>query len=99
MPAAVQILFAVRYVGDPDELDGETAHEIACRIYDPDGTQVGEQTARLSAGVEQHVPGYVAAIVVPTGIVLEIQRLGTYGVEFSIDDHDLRIPVHAVAPT
>lgn len=97
-PAAVPVLFAVRLVGAPDEFDGKTPHELACRIYGPDGQQVGEQTARLTSQIDQRVPGYVAEILLPLGVVLDVQGVGTFGVEFSVDDHSLRVPIHVVTP-
>lgn len=98
VPAPVQVLFAVRYVGDPEELDGETPHPIACRIFNPDGDMVGEQTGQVQAQVAQTIPGYVAELTVPSGVVIDARELGTYGVEFSIDGDDRRVPIHVIQP-
>lgn len=95
-PTPVQVLFAVRYGGSPDELDGETAHVIGCRIFNPAGAMVGEQTGEVTAKVDQIVPGYVADLTVPTGVVIDAREFGTYGVEFSIDDQRLRVPIHVI---
>ena len=95
-PAAVQVLFAVRYVGAPDELDGQTAHVIGCRIFNPAGEMVGEQTGEVRAQVAQIVPGYVADLTIPTGVVVDAREFGSYGIEFLIDDHSLRVPIHVI---
>lgn len=96
VPMVLQLLFAVRYVGAPDELDGEARHEIACRIFNPSGAQAGEQTGALTAQATQIVPGYVAELIIPTAVVLEATEYGTYGFEFSIDESHERVPVHIV---
>ncbi|HST56804.1 MAG TPA: hypothetical protein VLJ42_13035 [Solirubrobacteraceae bacterium] len=98
VPMPAQVLFAVRYVGAPDELDGEMVHAIACRIFDPDGTCVGEQKANLTGGVTQLVPGYTAELTVPTAIVIDARQYGTYSVEFEIDGHTERVPIHIIEP-
>ncbi|MGN6371525.1 MAG: hypothetical protein ACTHM1_00820 [Solirubrobacteraceae bacterium] len=95
-PTPIQVLFAVRYVGAPDELDGATEHAIGCRIFNPAGEKVGEQAGEIKAKVDQLVPGYVADVTIPTGLVIEAQEFGTYGIEFWIDDHSLRVPIHVI---
>jgi hypothetical protein len=96
VPAAVPVLFAVRFVGDPDELDGETQHAVACRLFDPDGNLMGAQEGQIVSDVEQIVPGYLADVTMPMGVVIDAKRFGTYGVEFEIDGHAARVPVHVV---
>jgi hypothetical protein len=97
VPTPVQVLFAVRYVGAPEEVNGETAHSIVCRIFNPVGDRVDEQTGQLMAHGTQMIPGYVAEIIVPSGVVIDAQQFGTYGVEFSIDEDTLRrVPIHVV---
>jgi hypothetical protein len=97
LPAAAQILFVVRFVGAPEELDGTTAHPIACRLYTPAGDLMGEQRADLTSAVTQVVPGYVADVTMPIGVVLEADEYGSYRVEFQIDDSaPLRVPFHIV---
>lgn len=94
-PAAVPILFAVRFVGDPEELDGQTPHPIRCRIFNPAGEQVGEQSVAMTTEVTQVVPGYVAEVLLPVGVVLAVGDYGTYSVEFQIDDTEpRRVPLH-----
>jgi hypothetical protein len=98
LPMPIQLLFAVRYVGAPDELDGEAEHPISCRIFNPAGDQIGEQSGLLKAQATQLIPGYVAELIVPTGVVLEPNEYGTYGFEFSIDESEKRVPMHIVDP-
>lgn len=98
LPTAIQLLFAVRYVGAPDELDGETEHPIAARIFDPDGAQIAEQKGLLKAHATLAIPGYLAELIVPTSIVFEPREYGTYGFEFSIDEHEVRVPMHIISP-
>ena len=98
LPTAVQLLFAVRYVGAPEEVESDTSHPIACRIFSPAGDLLGEQTSNLTAHATQLVPGFVAELVVPTAVVLNAQEFGSYGFEFRIDKSDLRVPVHIVRP-
>jgi hypothetical protein len=97
-PAVVQLLFAVRYVGPPDELDGETEHPVACRIFNPKGDRIGEQRGGLRAEGTPLVAGYATELIVPTTIVLEAQEHGTYAFEFSIDDHEIQVPIHIIEP-
>lgn len=94
VPAGVQMLFAVRFVGAPDELDGETKHSIGCRIFDPRGTQVGEQMGEITGVATQILPGYVAEVTVPMGVIIDAREFGSYAVEFAIDDETRRVPVH-----
>jgi len=96
VPSPVQILFAVRFVGAPDELDGDTLHQLAVRIYNPQGERVGEQTGQLTARLLQFVPGYLAEIVIPSAVVIEAREFGTYGVEFAIDRDERRVPIHVL---
>ena len=94
-PAAVPVLFAVRFVGDPDELDGTTSHPILCRIYDPAGEQRGEQRVDLNATATTVVANFAAQIVVPIGTVLDVQAFDSYSVEFEIDGTTpVRVPIH-----
>jgi hypothetical protein len=95
-PAPVQVLFAVRFVGAPDELDGETGHPIACRIFNPAGELAGEQRAELKAGVTQLVPGYLAEVIIPMGVVIDAREFGTYHIEFAIDSDQRRVPFHVL---
>jgi hypothetical protein len=98
LPTPAQMNFAVRYVGLADELDGETEHPIACRIFDPQNELLGEQRATLKASAIMRVPGYVAELIVPTTLVLEVKQYGTYRVEFSIDDcQPVNVPLHCLA--
>jgi hypothetical protein len=97
LPMALQLLFAVRYVGAPGELDSQTLHPFACRIFNPAGEQIGEQTGSLSAQATQIVPGYLAELIVPSAIVLEVTEHGTYHIEFAIDESVKRVPMHIVA--
>jgi hypothetical protein len=94
----LQLLFAVRYVGNPDELDGETEHPISCRIFNPAGAQIGEQGGLLKAQATMLIPGYVAELIVPTGIVFEPAEYGTYHFSFSIDESEKRVPMHIIEP-
>ncbi|HEY3945732.1 MAG TPA: hypothetical protein VGL78_10930 [Solirubrobacteraceae bacterium] len=98
VPMVTQLLFAVRYVGAPDELTRDTQHPFSCRIFDPAGKQIGEQGGSLSAESTQIVRGYVAELTVPLAIVLEVTQYGTYHFEFVIDDSDKRVPMHIVSP-
>lgn len=98
LPAPVQALFVVRFVGDPDELDGETPHPTVVRLFDPHGQTIGEQTGELVGGVRQIVPGYVAEMIIPMGVVIDAREAGAYGVEFEIDGDALRVPIHVLEP-
>jgi hypothetical protein len=98
LPTPIQLLFAVRYLGVPDELDGEIEHPIACRIFNPAGEQIGDQSGRLKAHATQLIPGYLAELILPTAIVFEPQEYGTYHFEFSIDESSERIPMHIIDP-
>jgi hypothetical protein len=99
VPVPMQVLFAVRFVGDPDELDGEMAHPVVCRIFAPGGDPIGEQTAGLTVDATQLVPGYLADVTIPMGIVIETREYGTYHVEFEIDGHSQRVPIHVIDPS
>jgi hypothetical protein len=100
VPAAVPVLFAVRFVGSPDELDGTASHPIICRIYDPDGEQRGEQRVDFGGTATMLVADFAAQIVIPIGIVLDVQRFATYSVEFEIDGTTpVRVPIHMVQAT
>jgi hypothetical protein len=98
LPPAVQLLFAVRFVGDPEELEGETAHPVVCRIFDPGGNAIGRQDVTLAAGqLVLIVPGYAVELTIPIGIVIGVQQFGSYSVEFEIDGNRFRpVPVHIV---
>jgi hypothetical protein len=96
LPAPAQLMFAVRYVGSPEEFDG-SAHRIGCRIFDPAGNPMGEQSAGMSAEAAQVVPGYTIEMIVPTAVVIEIRQHGTYRVQFFIDDATLDVPMHFIA--
>jgi len=96
VPAPVQILFTVRFIGAPEELDGETPHPTAVRLFDPDGEALGEQVGQIVSDVKQLVPGYVADVTIPMGVVIDAQRVGTYAVEFEIDGDSKRVPVHVM---
>lgn len=99
IPTPIQILFAVRFVGPPDEVSGQQ-HSLACRLFDPGGTALGEQSGQMATDVNQIVPGYLAELTVPMGVVLNVDQHGTYHVEFSIDDDDtVRVPIHVVDPS
>jgi hypothetical protein len=97
VPATIPVLFAVRFVGAPEELDGETPHDIVCRIFTPAGHPLGEQRARIeNAEVTQLVPGFVADITLPMGVVVHATEAGSYPIEFQIDDDHVRVPLHVV---
>ena len=97
LPTPVQVTFAVRFVGDPDELDGHTTHPIVTRLFDTDGNLRGEQRIDMEATSSQVVRGFAAELIVPVGIVIDAQVEGTYSVEFEIDGHTpKRVPVHVV---
>jgi Family of unknown function (DUF6941) len=99
LPMAVPVLFTVRFIGAPEELDGVTPHPVSCRIFGPDGGQLGEQSVELTSAVTQRVPGYLADVTLPIGIVLEVTEHGTYGIEFQIDTAPpMRVPIHMVEP-
>jgi hypothetical protein len=98
IPSPVQMLFAVRFVGPPDELDGETPHPVACRLFDPEGEMMGEQAGQIVGDVNQIVPGYAAEVTIPMAVVIDAQRFGTYSVEFEIDGDARRVPIHIVEP-
>jgi hypothetical protein len=98
IPAPMQVLFAVRFVGEANELDGEMSHPVVCRIFAPSGDPIGEQTAGLTVDAQQIVPGYLADVTIPMGIVIETQTYGTYHVEFEIDGHSQRVPIHVINP-
>jgi hypothetical protein len=100
LPSPGQILFAVRLVGAPEELDGTTSHAVLCRLFRPNGESMGEQRAELGASVTQLVSGYLADVTLPIGVVLEITEYGTYDIEFQIDDSPpLRVPIHVIEPS
>jgi hypothetical protein len=97
VPVAVQMLFAVRYVGAPDELDGQTTHPVATRVFDSRGEQMGEETGDATVEIEGIiVPDYVAELIVPSSVVIDAREFGTYSVEFAIDGHSRRVPIHIV---
>jgi hypothetical protein len=96
IPAPVQMLFAVRFVGDPSELDGTAEHRIACRLFDPDGKALGEQGGQFTGDVTMAVPGYLAELTIPMAVVIDARQFGTHHVEFEIDGDSLRVPVHIV---
>jgi len=96
VPAQLHVLFAVRFVGAPDELDGELSHPVGCGIYSPDGELAGEQTSMLQGDINQLVPGFVAEVTVAMATDIEATELGSYGVEFAIDGNALRVPIHVV---
>lgn len=97
VPTAIEVLFAVRFTGAPDELDGDVAHPIACRVYDPDGTQRGEQGASLTATGQAIVQGFAAQLLMPIGMVVAVPETGTYSFEFEIDRNVFpRVPIHIV---
>lgn len=98
LPTAIQLLFAVRYVGAPEEMDGEIEHPIAIRIFNPAGGQIGEQRGQLKAHATQLIPGYRAELIIPTAIVLEPEEYGTYHFAFSIDESEERVPFHILDP-
>jgi hypothetical protein len=98
VPAVAQLLFAVRYVGAIDELDGSTPHPIATRIFNPAGDLVGEQSGQLTAHAEMAVEGWVAELIVPSALIVEVRELGTYGIEFAIDEDERRVPIHVIEP-
>ena len=98
LPTPLQVLFAVRYIGTPEELDGEMEHPISCRIFNPAGDRIGEQSGRLKAHATFLIPGFVAELIVPTGVVLEPSDYGTYAFEFSIDESDKTVPMHIIDP-
>jgi len=96
LPAPIQLLFAVRYVGAPDELEGEIAHPIVCRIFNPAGKFLGEQRGNLTAQATQLVAGYVAELIIPTAVVLNAESFGSYRLEFGIDESELPVPIHII---
>jgi hypothetical protein len=97
LPAPVGVLFAIRFVGDPEELDGVTPHKTVVRLFDPDGASMGEQEGQIIGGpVQQVVVGYLAEVIIPMGVVIDAQRDGSYSVEFEIDGDRLRVPIHVV---
>ncbi len=98
LPMAIQLLFAVRYLGMPEEMDGEIEHPVSVRIFSPSGEQIGEQSGQLKAQATQLIPGYLAELIVPSAVVFEPQEYGTYHFEFSIDDSQERVPMHIVDP-
>lgn len=98
IPSPVQLLFAVRYIGLEEDLDGEAVHPFGCRMYKPDGEKVGEQGGQLTATATLRVPGYAVELIVPQALVFGAEEYGTYSFEFSIDDHNLRVPIHVVEP-
>jgi hypothetical protein len=96
LPVPAQLIFAVRYVGSPEEFDG-SAHPMGCRIFDPHGNALGEQSTVLTAEAAQLVPGYVFEMIVPTAVVLEVKEYGTHRFQFFIDDDTLNVPMHCVS--
>jgi len=98
IPTPVQVLFVVRFVGAPEEVKGD-AHPVTCRVLDPDGSEIGQQTAEITTELTQVVTGYVAEVTIPMGILLLVAQYGTYRVEWTIDGGDpLPVPIHVVEP-
>jgi hypothetical protein len=96
VPTPMPVLFAVRFVGAPEELDGSTPHPVVARIYNPDGALAGEQAGQIAGDITQVVPGYAAELTLPMGVVIDVQQFGTYSVEFEIDGDTRRVPIHVV---
>jgi hypothetical protein len=96
-PAPVQVLFAVRFVGAPEELD-DMMHPVAARIFNPNGQMMGEQAGQITVAGTLRVPGYAAELTVPMGVVIDAREFGTYSVEFEIDGDTRRVPIHIVEP-
>ncbi len=94
-PCPVQVLFAVRFLVAPDELEVGAQHGVACRSFNAKGEQIGELSGELSVGeVTQQVPGYIAEIIVPMAARIEAREAGTYRFEFEVDGDVRGVPVH-----
>lgn len=98
VPSVQQLMFAVKYTASPDELEAGAEHDLRCRMRGPSGELLGELTTKGKFEGKMIIDGYVAEMIVPTAVVLEVKGYGSYGFEFSIDGREADpVPIHVIA--
>ena len=96
LPMNVQVVLAVRLVGDPEEATSET-HTLRCVAFGPDtldelARAEGELDMRGSAVLSSD---WLASIHVPMGVMFHAESEGAYRLEVSVDDSDAYLlPMH-----
>lgn len=96
LPAAVQVLLAVRLLAMEEELDPDVQHRSVNRVRDPAGTVLSEVAGDFTVEGSHGQPEWLAGLMVATVVVFEAAAAGTYTLEHGVDDSTASLPIHIV---
>jgi hypothetical protein len=96
LPAAVQVMVAIRLVGLPDEFTEERSHSTATRIKDPSGQTVSEAVGEFTVSAEGARPDFLTGVTIPAAVRFEVNQEGAYAVEYEFGGSEQTIPIHVV---
>jgi hypothetical protein len=96
LPAAVQLMVAIRLVGLPEEFTEDQTHATATRIKDPAGQTVSEAAGEFTVSAEGARPDFLTGVTIPAAVRFEVDQEGTYAVEYEFGGSAQTIPIHVV---
>lgn len=95
VPAQIPLQLVVRVCGLIDAND----HDLTVKLLDTQLSEVG--TLSGTFGMEQnpnHPPGWEGAAILPVGVVLPANEVGTYTLHVSVDNHSVTLPFRVSLP-
>lgn len=97
LPAAVQVVMAIRLLGLPEELATDVQHRGRNLVRGPDGETVSDISGEFTiAGGEHARPDWLQGIILPLVIQFQATEAGTYTFEHMVDDSSASVPLHVV---
>ena len=98
LPATVQVAFAIRLTGLPEELDGEIEHTSRNVVRGPGGDTLSDVNAtfRVGGGPPGLRPDWLQGIMLGTHLSFLAPSAGTYTFEHIVDGSSRQAPLHVV---
>ena len=100
LPAPIQVLLAVRLLGELDEFSNENQHSIVNYVKDPRGDVIDQGKGGFAAELQSGRSDWLAGIMLPMGVRFQAKEEGSYTIEFVVDDGaTASLPIHVAIGT
>jgi hypothetical protein len=97
LPAALELVLAVRLLAMAEELSPEVPHVSVNRVRDPRGETMSEVGGEFRmGGSEGAQEEWLNGIMVTTIVAFEVTEEGTYTIEHEVDGTTKSLPIHVV---
>jgi uncharacterized protein DUF6941 len=96
LPAAIQVVIAIRLTATDDELDESIAHPVRSIVRQPNGDVLSDVQGEARVGGEAARPDWLAGIMLATVVQFEAAEEGTYAFEYIVDQSSATVPLHVV---